>query len=148
MIVLLNRQRKISVDTNAIKKTILSILKIVNYADFDVGILLTNNAAIRKLNSQYRSKDKPTDILSFSFYPDHNPKKRIKPPPGEEKNLGDLVLSLEYIKKDAEQRKQPFETRLKILLVHGICHLLGYDHETDADWRSMRAKEAYILKKL
>ncbi len=124
------------------------ILSIIQYDDFSVGVLITTNRSIREYNRTYRDKDKPTDILSFRFHPRIESGKRIKVYSEEEKNLGDLILSLEYIKKDAAQRGISLQERLTILLVHGICHLIGYDHETEADWRSMRAKEAYILKNL
>ncbi len=148
MITILNKQRKISLDSEQMHAIMQKILDILNYSDFDIGILLTNNKTIRDYNRSYRNKDKPTDILSFSYHPDLKPGKRIKVKTEEDKNLGDLILSLEYIKKEAEKLNVSLDERLKVLLVHGICHLLGYDHVTDAQWRSMRAKEAFILKKL
>lgn len=124
------------------------ILAIVKYPDFSLGVMVTTNKSIRVYNRTYRNKDKPTDILSFSYHPHATPGKRIRAKDEDEKNLGDLIISLEYVKKDAALRGVSLDERLKVLLVHGICHLLGYDHEDDADWRSMRAKEGYILKKL
>jgi rRNA maturation RNase YbeY len=146
MITIINRQRKFSIDLKEMKQTVGKILKILDYEDFDIGILLTNNKSIRVYNRDYRQKDKPTDILSFSYHQYLTPGKRIKVQHEEDKNLGDLILSIEYIEKAAQELNVTLEERLKVLLVHGICHLLGYDHETDADWRSMRAKEAFILK--
>ena len=148
MITILNKQRKISLDSEQMHAIMQKILDILNYSDFDIGILLTNNKTIRDYNRSYRNKDKPTDILSFSYHPDLKPGKRIRVKTEEDKNLGDLILSLEYIKKEAEKLNVSLDERLKVLLVHGVCHLLGYDHVTDAQWRSMRAKEAVILKKL
>ncbi len=148
MVTIHNKQRKIPVDTKQMRAITQKILDILKYSDFDIGILLTNNKTIRDYNRSYRNKDKPTDILSFSYHSDLKPGKRIKVKTEEDKNLGDLILSLEYIKKEAEKLEVSLDERLKVLLVHGICHLLGYDHVTDAQWRSMRAKEAFILKKL
>ncbi len=148
MVTIHNKQRKIHVDTKQMRAIKHKFLDILNYSDFDIGILMTNNKTIRDYNRSYRNKDKPTDILSFSYHSDLKPGKRIKVKTEEDKNLGDLILSLEYIKKEAEKLEVSLDERLKVLLVHGICHLLGYDHVTDAQWRSMRAKEAFILKKL
>jgi len=66
----------------------------------------------------------------------------------EDKNLGDLIISAEYVTKDAKELNVTFEARMKKLLVHGVCHLLGYDHIIDADWHRMRAKEGFLLKKI
>lgn len=148
MITLINRQRTISVDTEWVSTLIKELLAIVDYSAFDIGIFLTTNKTIQHYNKTYRNKKGPTDILSFSYYPHLKPGTRIHAPTEEDKNLGDIILSLEYIKKDAEKKGTTFEHRLMILLIHGICHLLGYDHETDSDWRSMRAKETHLLKKL
>jgi probable rRNA maturation factor len=148
MITVHNRQRKIKIDKRSITSTVRKILSIVGYPDFDIGILLTNNATIRRYNREYRSKDKPTDILSFQYHEHAQPGKKIRVKEEEDKNLGDLILSLEYIASAAQELHVTFDERLTVLLVHGICHLLGYDHETDTQWRSMRAKEAFILKKL
>jgi rRNA maturation RNase YbeY len=148
MITLHNRQRKIKIDTNWMRSVVSKIMKNTGYPTFDIGILLTNNATIRRYNKQYRSKDKATDILSFRYHADIKPHKPLVILDEDDKNLGDLILSLEYIQKAATEMNVSFEERLVVLLVHGICHLLGYDHETDADWRSMRAKEAFLLKKI
>ncbi len=147
-VTIINRQRSIPISTKEMQHLIQEILSLTYYADFSVGVLITTNKTIRTYNREYRHKDKPTDILSFRFHHRIEAGKRLKVASDEEKNLGDLILSLEYIKKDAIKRGISLQERLKILLVHGICHLIGYDHETDADWRSMRAKEASILKNL
>lgn len=148
MITIHNKQRRISFDKQRMHGIVEKILELLNYEDFDIGVLITNNKNIREYNRTYRNKDKATDILSFSYHPELQPGKRIKVKTEEDKNLGDLVLSLEYIQKSAQELDVPFNDRLTTLLIHGILHLLGYDHETDAQWRSMRAKEAFIAKKL
>ncbi len=145
MITLKNRQRRFPLNLKKIERTVERILTLLKYPDFDIGILFTTNKTIQRYNKQYRHKDKPTDILSFSYH--HlTPGQRIQVTEEEDKNLGDLILSIEYI--DKHRLNRSLEDRLTVLLIHGICHLLGYDHETDRDWRSMRAKEAYLLKKL
>jgi probable rRNA maturation factor len=148
MINLKNRVKKIKINEKKLIKDAQRILDILDYADFDLGILLTSNEAIRKFNRDFREKDKPTDILSFPFYPDLRPPERIEALSSEEKNLGDLILSLEYIEKDAGKWDQNLEQRLRVLLVHGICHLLGYDHIEDSDYRVMQAREDEILRQL
>lgn len=148
MITIKNTQRAITVDKDWVKEQLQKILTILKYPDFDLGVLLTNNKTIQIYNRDYRNKDCPTDILSFPFYPELKAGARIRAYTPDEKNLGDLIISLETVKKDAEKHAVTFEQRLQKILVHGVCHLLGYDHIEDHDWRRMRAKEGYILKKL
>jgi probable rRNA maturation factor len=148
MVLIKNTQRKISVNVKKIKEDARAILHIVKYENFDIGIWLTTNKTIQKYNQEYRNKDKPTDILSFSYHPTLKPGERIDPKTDDDKNLGDLIISLEYVQKAAEELHQTLEQRLQILLVHGICHLLGYDHEFDADYKIMHRKETMILNTL
>lgn len=148
MITIKNRVRAISLDQAWLKNQAQQILDILDYSDFDLGILLTTNTTIRRFNKQYRGKDAPTDILSFAFHPRLKAGKRIKYETEDEKNLGDLIISLHYIHKDPKKMGFTFTKRLQILLVHGICHLLGYDHEKDAEYKVMQAKEQEILSKL
>jgi probable rRNA maturation factor len=148
MILIQNKQRKINPDIKALKVEAQAILDIIKYPDFDLGILLTNNKTIQEYNKEYRHKDKPTDILSFPYHPDLQAGKRIQVYTPEDKNLGDLIISLEYVEQETQKLNTTLKARLRIILVHGICHLLGYDHIEDHDWRRMRAKEGYILKKL
>lgn len=148
MILIKNRQKKIAIDSAALERDAQRILELLKYPDFDLGILITTNATIRKYNRDYRQKDKPTDILSFPAHPDLQAGKRIRVRSEDDKNIGDLIISAEYVVKAAQELNTPFEERMRILLVHGICHLLGYDHIIDADWRRMRAKEAFLLKQL
>jgi len=148
MVTIYNKQRRIPVNIGDIKSLLQKILDILDYSDFDIGLLITTDKTIRKYNRTYRHKDKPTDILSFSYHPTLRAGKRILVKSPEDKNVGDLIISLEYIKKRAEELKIPLEQHLKTLLVHGVCHLLGYDHETDNQYRSMKTKETYILTEL
>lgn len=173
MITIKNTQRKIKINTAQLKRDAQIILDALGYSDFDLGIWLTTNATIRKYNRDYRKKDKATDILSFPFYPDLKPgdkiilrqapvfakqsTPRLRRPgasPGtqdergwnDEKNLGDLIISLQYVKADARKLGISFNDRTKRLLVHGICHLLGYDHMNDKDYQLMLKKERELAK--
>ena len=102
-----------------------------DYADFDLGIWLTSNKMIRKYNKQYRDKDKPTDVLSFPYHHELKAGEQIKVKTEEDKNLGDLIIAPEYVMHDLPKWETTFEKHLQRLLVHGICHLLGYDHIKD-----------------
>lgn len=142
MILIKNTQRKIFVDVDKLQSNAKTMLSILDYEDYDLGIWLTTNKTIRKFNKQYRHKDKATDILSFPYY-ELSPGEQ---PPDDEKNLGDIIISLEYVQKNAPSWGHSFEERMKVLLAHGIAHLLGYDHETDEEYSIMNKLETKLLK--
>jgi probable rRNA maturation factor len=148
MITIRNTQRTVPINMRLLRKEAEGILAILHYNDYDLGIWITNNRTIRSYNKTYRNKDKATDILSFAYYPNLRAGQRIKPTSEEDKNLGDLIISAQYVANQAEEYRVNFEQRMRVLLVHGICHLLGYDHIEDADYRRMRAKEAFILREM
>jgi probable rRNA maturation factor len=148
MIKIKNTQRTFKIDTKTLTRHASLMLKALKYDDFDLGIWFTTNKTIRHYNKTYRHKDKPTDVLSFPFYPDLKPGERIKALHDDEKGLGDLIISLEYTHKDAPNWGQSFEQRLDVLLAHGITHLLGYDHQTDEEFAQMQKVEKMLLKSL
>jgi probable rRNA maturation factor len=94
--------------------------------NWELSILLTNDATIRQLNRHYRDLDAPTDVLSFSQDPDYAT-------PVGEGNIpaGDIVISVETLRRNARARRIPEEEELKRLLIHGILHLEGMDHEDE-----------------
>jgi probable rRNA maturation factor len=106
----------------------------------ELSILFTNDAAIQALNKQWRNIDKPTNILSFPAVP---PNRIAKSP-----LLGDLALGFETIQSEAITDEKTLENHLTHLIIHGFLHILGYDHETDAEADIMEALEISILAKL
>ena len=94
------------------------------------------------MNNKYRGIDKPTDVLSFSLQ-----EGTVKPPEVEnDKLLGDIIISVETAQKQADTLNHSMERELTVLLIHGLLHLIGYDHEEDKDYKIMREKESKILK--
>ncbi len=142
----INRQRKYRVERKSIKRNAENILSLCRTGDAELSILLVNNRAIRMLNRQYRGMDKPTDVLSF--LPSHVPSAHRGE--GEPlRFLGDIVLSMEKIHAQAAERGHSPDKEFKILLIHGILHLLGYDHEVSpAEAQRMNRKEKLILSGL
>lgn len=145
MILVTNNQEAITIDLSQFERDAQTILEYLDYADYDLGILLTTNEVMRSYNNEYRGKDKPTDILSFPYHPDLVAGERIIPETDDDKNLGDIIIAPQFVQDDLERWEQTFEQRMRVLLVHGICHLLGYDHITDEDYVVMHAKEAELL---
>ena len=147
MITIKNTQRSITVNTSRMQKHARLMLAALGYKDYDLGIWLTTNETIRKYNKEYRGKDKATDILSFSYH-ELQPGQKINVESPEDKNLGDLIISLEYVQKDAPNWNQSLPGRLDTLLAHGITHLLGYDHETQPEYEQMQVVEKRLLKSI
>ena len=148
MISINNRQRKYKINLKELEKNALKILTFLGYKDFDLGILITTNATIRKYNRDYRNKDKATDVISFPFHYNLKPGEKIKAISKEEKNIGDIIISPEFIDNDAKKAGISFKSRLEHILVHGICHLLGYDHYTEESDKIMKAQEDKLIKLL
>lgn len=148
MIIIRNTQRKIPIDVKKVRQDVQIVLDALRYHDYDLGIWFTSQTTIRAYNRMYRHKNKVADILSFPYHTNLKAGERILARNPEDKNLGDLIISPEYVQHDLARWDQTFEKRMQALLVHGICHLLGYDHIKDDDYKVMKRKETALLKKL
>lgn len=111
----------------------------------EVSVVLANDSYIHELNLEYRGKDCPTDVLSFAL--DEGEEPDIVDGP-EERLLGDIIISLETAARQAEEYSHSMERELAFLTVHGMLHLLGYDHEEEVDRQEMRQQEEHILSLL
>ncbi len=111
----------------------------------EVGVTFLDDAAIQELNRDYRDKDRPTDVLSFALNEGDEPEIVDAP---EEELLGDILISLETTARQAEEYGHNLERELAYLTVHGMLHLLGYDHEEPADQAEMRLEEEAVLASL
>lgn len=110
-----------------------------------LSIILTNPKNIRKTNKTYRNIDKETDVLSFPMFE----KEEISELTGQyPEALGDVMISIERVKEQAEEYGHSFERELSYMIVHGFYHLMGYDHMTEEEKKIMRQKEEYVLNQL
>lgn len=115
----------------------------------EINILLTDNAKIQGLNKQYRGIDKPTNVLSFpSFEPEEIFELKAGKEFPEPIVLGDIAFAYETIQKESSDQNKPFDHHLIHLAVHGVLHLLGFDHEKDDDAIEMESLEIKILSSL
>jgi probable rRNA maturation factor len=110
----------------------------------ELAVMLTDDAGIRTLNSNWRGIDKPTNVLSF---PALQPTGRGGPDDAP-RMLGDIAIAYETTRKEADDEQKPFDHHLSHLAVHGFLHLIGYDHEKDADAEAMESLEQEILAQL
>ena len=112
-------------------------------------ITFTTPEEIRKINKKYRKIDKATDVLSFPMFEKDELDEKIKN--GDfpyEDVLGDVIISIEQVREQAEEYGHSFERELSYMLVHGFYHLMGYDHIEEEDKKVMRPKEEKILSEL
>ena len=117
-----------------------------NFA-LEISIKLSNNNEVQELNSAYRGKDKPTNVLSFPLVP-HDLLESLSNSDDGEVLLGDVVMAHEVCASEAKEKNVPIADHAAHLLVHGILHLLGYDHEIESDALIMEALEVKALQKL
>ena len=142
-----NDQKKVAI-TPLLRRAVRAAIKAaLDYEAFDapaeVSVTFTDDDGIRALNSEYRGKDKPTDVLSFPLY---GPGEDIEVFEDEPAELGDIVISLERAAAQAEEIGNTFAREVMFLCVHSTLHLLGWDHETsDEDERAMIAAQKVVM---
>ncbi|MFC4711955.1 rRNA maturation RNase YbeY [Planococcus dechangensis] len=118
-----------------------------NTGQAEVSVTFTDNESIRVINRDYRGKDQPTDVISFSMEEEGEEEIAIVGATGP-RLLGDIIISVERTKSQAEEYGHSFERELGFLAVHGFLHLLGYDHMNEQDEKAMFAKQEEILASL
>ena len=123
-----------------LKKIALAILDLVGQKDAELSLALIGNVEMQRLNAKYRKKNSPTDVLSFPVE-EHFP----QPP----RLLGDVTISVEKAAAQAKERRRSLDEEMVTLLIHGIVHLMGYDHERSSkDAGIMSRLEKKILRQL
>jgi probable rRNA maturation factor len=136
-----NIQESIDIDVAVLKKYVKIALGFLDIKDAELSIVIGDNKFIQNLNKHYLGKDRPTNVISFSQQEGLGPKSI---------HLGDVVISAQRAFEEAEQAGISVQERIKQLLIHGICHLTGYNHEgvSEKKAKEMAAMEAVILKKI
>lgn len=138
--VLLDRQRTYAVQAPRLRNFVNRLKLQLNLGDSQFSILLTNDRRIQLLNRRFRHKNQPTDVLSFPN-DSSTPELQLDHP-----YLGDIIISVRTAHRQARLRGHSLEKELRTLIIHGVLHLLGYDHETDLG--QMRRKELRLQRKL
>lgn len=140
MVFIKNQQEIIPVEAKKIRKAAERILASLRISGYELSVLLLDNKGIRAVNKKYLNRNRPTNVISFSLtegeFGNINPHV-----------LGDVVISVEKALEQAEIRGTSLEEELTFLLIHGILHLVGYDHEKKGSEREkMRKKEKEVYK--
>ena len=124
---------------NKLNKIVSTILDQEKMSDCVINLRLLNDKEMRKLNMQFRQKDKTTNVLSFP-----NDDISVK----QTKNIGDIAISVEYVKAEAKKEGKTFDDHIIHMLAHGVYHILGYDHDNNENAVIMENKEIQTLKKI
>lgn len=139
MVFVRNDFQDIDLDECVVQRAASATLRMHDSEACEVSILVTNDSAIQSLNRQYRDIDAPTDVLAFAMREDD----------GESMNaqlLGDVVISVPTAQRQAEAHNHSLDVELATLTVHGVLHLLGYDHQISANAAIMFEKQEAILR--
>jgi len=129
------------IDRRVLGRKATIVLDALGFGNFELSLSLVRDAEIRQLNRAYRGRDRPTDVLSFSL--------REGESGAVARALGDVVISLETAKRQGRENGLTLGEEVNRLLVHGILHLAGYDHETSTrEERRMKRKERQMLRRI
>lgn len=130
-----------------IERAVETIGELYDAENCEVSIILTDDARIRELNREYRGIDRPTDVLSFALHESDEPEIIFD---GEDQidALGDIIVSVERARAQALEYGHSFRREIIFLIVHGMLHLLGYDHIEEADRLEMEAEQKFIMNEL
>jgi probable rRNA maturation factor len=136
---ILNRQRKLPLQAPKWKLKTTKILSALGCTDREVSVVFVSDRKIRELNRDFRQMDKPTDVLSFAADEGETPF------PGNPV-LGDVIISIETAERQSHDIGHSLDDEINRLLIHGLLHLLGYDHMQAEERKKMKAKERSLLK--
>jgi len=137
-----NQQNKTPVDVTRLKKVGQFVLDALSLSNSELSIVCVNDETIARLNKQYRNKTGPTNVLSFSMKEGDYSHLR-------QNMLGDVVLSVDTVMREAKEAQISFEHRLYFLLIHGVLHLIGYDHDnSETDAQKMDQKTRSLFSKI
>ena len=114
---------------------------------YEVSLVLTDSGTVRRLNRDYRGVDEPTDVLAFYMLPRGEADDSFALPPDGVTRLGEVIISYPQAEEQARGQGHPTERELALLIIHGILHLLGYDHEEEEEEAEMRTREKELLEK-
>jgi len=136
------------VDKDWARKIAQQVLKAEGVAPpYEVSLVFTDSEMVRRLNRDYRGVDRPTDVLAFYMLPQKEADSCFALPPDGVLRLGEVIISYPQAVEQAKEQGHSIERELALLIVHGILHLLGYDHEQPEEEKQMREREEKLLGK-
>lgn len=142
-----NLQRAVPLRRAPLRRQVELVRDILGVRKFDLGLICVDNKRIQRINRIYRGKNIPTDVLSFPFHENLKAGEIPQPDFAEDYNLGDIFLGVEYIFQHCKENENYYDV-LTVTSTHGLCHLLGFTHSTEAAWQKMYQKEMEVLEEL
>ncbi len=137
------------VDEEQMRKIAQAVLKAEGVSEpYQVSLVFTDSRTVRELNRDFRGLDEPTDVLAFYMLPRKGTDQFFAHPPDGITRLGEVVISYPKTKEQAKEQRHSTERELTLLVIHGILHLLDYDHEEPEQQEEMRTKEEELLRQL
>ena len=134
------------VDKDWARKIAQKVLKAENVTPpYEVSLVFTDSETVQQLNRDYRGVDEPTDVLAFYMLPQKEADSSFVLPPDGVLRLGEIIISYPQAAEQAKEQGHSVDKELALLIIHGILHLLGYDHEQPEEERRMRARERELL---
>ena len=131
-----------------VKKIVQQVLKAEGVATpYEVSLVFTNSEVVKQLNRDYRGVDEPTDVLAFYMLPQKEVDSSFALPPDGVTRLGEVIVSYPQAVEQAKKQGHSPERELALLVIHGILHLLGYDHEEAKEEIKMRERERELLER-
>jgi len=136
------------VDEGWVRRTAQTVLKAERVASpYEVGLVFTGSETMKQLNRDYRGVDEPTDVLAFYILPQKEVDDSFALPPDGVTRLGEAIISYPQAVEQAKEQGHSPEKELALLIIHGILHLIGYDHEEPEEETKMRTREKELLEK-
>jgi probable rRNA maturation factor len=136
------------VEERWVRKIVRQVLKAEQVASpYEVSLVFTNADRVKQLNRDYRGVNEPTDVLAFHMLPERQSDSSFALPPDGVTRLGEVIVSYPQALAQAKERGHSLERELALLVIHGILHLLGYDHEESREAKKMREREKELLEK-
>jgi probable rRNA maturation factor len=136
-----NQQKRIKIDKRKTRSLVIKLLKRLDCTDKEISITFVDDVTIQRINKQYLDKDRPTNVISFSLqegeFGNINPE-----------ILGDIVISVDTAQREAEKGNLRLDEEILFLMIHGLLHLLGYNHENTSkeNSRKMKQKEKELFR--
>jgi len=136
------------VDGGWVKKIVRQVLKAEGVAPpYEVSLVFTDSETVKQLNRDYRGVDEPTDVLAFCMLLQKEADSSFALPPDGVTRLGEVIISYPQAVEQAKEQGHPPEREMALLVIHGILHLLGYDHEEPEEESKMRERERELLER-
>jgi probable rRNA maturation factor len=133
-------------DENWVRKIVRQVLKVEGVpSPYEVSLVFTDSQTVQQLNRDYRGVDEPTDVLAFYMLPQKGSEFSFAVPPDGVTRLGEVIISYPQAVAQAKEQGHSPERELALLIIHGILHLLGYDHEEPEAEHKMREREGALL---